>query len=130
MAGAGLVGFLLFSGQTPVSTASPTPTVEPTPSFNQELRNNRLTVRLLGLDTNEARRNRGSGINSDTIMVASVNAGQSEITLISVPRDTVDVPLPDGTLCSRRSTPSSPRTGPRRWSRRWGACSTSRSTAT
>ena len=102
MAAAGLTGFLLLSGRTPVATESPTPTVEPTPSFNEELLNNRLTVLLLGLDTNEARRERNAGLNSDSIMVASVNADQSEVTLISVPRDTVDVPLPDGTLWQQK----------------------------
>jgi LCP family protein required for cell wall assembly len=103
LAGAGLTGFLLLGGRPPEApTESPTPTVEPTPAFNEELLNSRLTVLLLGLDTNEPRRARGAGLNSDSIMVASVNADQSEVTLISVPRDTVDVPLPDGTLWQQK----------------------------
>ena len=93
---AGVAGFLFLRPGSPVASASPTPTVEPTPSFNQELLSNRLTVLLLGLDSDEARREKGKGVNCDTIMLASVNADQSEVTLISVPRDTVDVPLPDG----------------------------------
>jgi LCP family protein required for cell wall assembly len=33
-------------------------------------------------------------------MVASVNAERDEITLISIPRDTVDVPMPEGSIWS------------------------------
>ena len=63
-------------------------------------------------------------------MVASINADQSEVTLISVPRDTVDVPLPDGTTWARRSTPSTPGEAWRHGRRHGGACCRSRSTAT
>jgi LCP family protein required for cell wall assembly len=56
----------------------------------------------MGLDSNETRRDKGKGVNSDTIMLASISADQSEITLISIPRDTVDVPLPDGSTWNQK----------------------------
>jgi len=100
---AAVVGFLLFRpSQPPAAEASPTPTVEASPTFNEDLLSNRLTVLLLGLDTDESRRAKGKGVNADTIMLASINADQSEVTLISVPRDTVDVPLTDGTTWDRK----------------------------
>jgi LCP family protein required for cell wall assembly len=103
---AGVAGFVfLRPGAQPSPSPSPTigsATPSPTPALNQELLSNRLTVLLLGLDTNEPRRARGSGTNSDTIMLASISADQSEVTLISVPRDTVDVPLADGTLWQQK----------------------------
>ena len=104
---AGVAGFVfLRPGAQPSPTASPTQigsaTPSPTPALNQELLSNRLTVLLLGLDTNEPRRARGSGTNSDTIMVASISADQSEVTLMSIPRDTVDVTLPDGTVWQQK----------------------------
>ena len=68
-----------------------------TASLNQELLSKRLTVLLLGLDSNEGRRANNKGVNSDSIMLASINADQSEVTLISVPRDMTNVPMPDGT---------------------------------
>jgi LCP family protein required for cell wall assembly len=98
----GVVGFLLFGPKQPQASVTPTPTTLPSPTFNADLLNKRLTVLLLGLDINEPRRNRGSGENSDTIMLASINADQSEVTLISVPRDTVDVPLPDGSTWTQK----------------------------
>jgi len=104
---AGVAGFLLFRpGAQPSPSPSPTqigtPSPSPTPALNADLLNNRLTVLLLGLDTNVPRRDRGSGTNSDTIMLASISADQSEVTLISVPRDTVDVPLADGTTWQQK----------------------------
>jgi LCP family protein required for cell wall assembly len=81
-------------------TLSPTATAAaptPTPTLNQDLLSDRLTVLLLGLDSNESRRNRNKGVNSDSIMLASINADQSEVTLIGIPRDMTNVPLPDGT---------------------------------
>lgn len=80
-------------------SASPSASVEPTPTptLNPDLLGNRLTVLVLGLDIDAQRRLKGKGTNSDTIMLASISADQSTVTLIGVPRDTVDVPLPDGT---------------------------------
>jgi LCP family protein required for cell wall assembly len=96
----GVVGVLFFlpkpAPQDLVSSPPPaTPTPEPT--FNAELLNSPLTVLVIGTDSSEGRRNRGKGTNTDSMMVAAVNAEHTRITLVSVPRDTVDVPLADGT---------------------------------
>jgi LCP family protein required for cell wall assembly len=67
-------------------------------SLNQELLSQRLTVLVIGTDSSEARRAAGlNTINTDSMILASISADQSQVTLISLPRDTVDVPLPDGT---------------------------------
>jgi LCP family protein required for cell wall assembly len=100
--------FLLLQGQELAEQPTPTPsptlslTPSPSPTFNAALLQNRLTVLVIGLDTSEERRSRGAGINTDTIILASVSADQSEVTLISLPRDTVDIPLPDGTSWPRK----------------------------
>jgi LCP family protein required for cell wall assembly len=97
---AAVIGFILFRPPAPAEQPSASPS--PTATLNADLLSNRLTVLLLGLDSNEVRRERGKGVNSDTIMLASISADQSEITLISIPRDTVDVPLPDGSTWSQK----------------------------
>ena len=85
-----------------LAQASPTPSASatlgptPSPTLNQDLLSNRLTVLLLGLDSNEGRRANNKGVNSDSIMLASINADQSEVTLIGIPRDMTNIPLPDG----------------------------------
>jgi LCP family protein required for cell wall assembly len=98
---AAVLAFLVLrpSGETGAASPTPSPTVTPstTPGLNQDLLGNRLTVLLLGLDSSEARRDNNKGVNSDTIMLASVDADQSEVTLIGIPRDMVNVPLADGT---------------------------------
>jgi LCP family protein required for cell wall assembly len=105
---AAIVGLVLLQPGEDVGQASPTPSpsvsLAPSPAatLNQDLLSDRLTVLLLGLDSNESRRARGKGTNSDTIMLASVNADQSKVTLIGIPRDTVNIPLPDGTTWERK----------------------------
>jgi LCP family protein required for cell wall assembly len=102
----GAIGFVLFAGgepPPPEASPTPTPTVEPTPSpsieaFNEELLNQRLTVLVVGLDMNEERAAPGVVPNTDALMLASVSADQSEVVLVSLPRDTVDVPLADSTV--------------------------------
>jgi LCP family protein required for cell wall assembly len=69
-------------------------------ALNQELLTHRFTVLLVGLDLNEERRAPGVAGNTDALMLASVSADQSEVVLVSLPRDTVDVPLADGTTYS------------------------------
>jgi LCP family protein required for cell wall assembly len=104
----GVIAFFLVSGDEPAPEASPspiaTPTVEPSPTvaLNQELLNQRLTVLLVGLDLNAERRAPGVVGNADVLMLASVRADQSQVVLVSLPRDTVDVPLADGTLWSAK----------------------------
>jgi LCP family protein required for cell wall assembly len=105
---AGLALVLVLGGEPePEPSPSPSPSVEPssTPepspsieAFNEELLNERLTVLLVGLDMNEQREAPGIEGNTDVLMLASVSADQSEIVLISLPRDTVDVPLADGSV--------------------------------
>lgn len=102
---AAIVLFLFLRQDGLPPGASPTPTLEPTPTptLNPELLSNRMTVLVLGLDGSEGRRQRGiTSLNSDTIMLASISADQSEVTLIGIPRDTVDVPLPDGTTWQQK----------------------------
>ncbi|MGH2358845.1 MAG: LCP family protein [Candidatus Limnocylindria bacterium] len=97
-----VVLFLIFTGgepepePTPSPTASeePSPSASPSPSFNAELLDNRLTVLLVGLDLNEERQ--GAVANTDALMLASISADQSSVVLVSLPRDTVDIPLADG----------------------------------
>jgi LCP family protein required for cell wall assembly len=97
------LGFVLLNQRAPAASASPSASQpSPSPTLNQELLSNRFTVLVLGLDSSDARRARGAGINSDTIMIASMNADQSEMTLVSVPRDTVDIPMPDGTTWTQK----------------------------
>lgn len=105
---AGLALVLVLGGEPePEPSPSPSPSVEPssTPepspsieAFNDELLNQRLTVLVVGLDMNEQREAPGIEGNTDVLMLASVSADQSEIVLISLPRDTVDVPLADGSV--------------------------------
>jgi LCP family protein required for cell wall assembly len=91
---------LLSQRQAPADQPSPTPSPSlapsPTATLNEALLGSRLTVLIIGLDSSEARRSRGEGANTDTLILASVSADQSEVTLISLPRDTVDIPMPDG----------------------------------
>ena len=100
---AAIVGLVLLQPSDEVGQASPTPSPSsspepsPTATLNPDLLSNRLTVLLLGLDSNEGRRANNKGVNSDSIMLASINADQSEVTLIGIPRDMTNVPLPDGT---------------------------------
>jgi LCP family protein required for cell wall assembly len=98
---AAVLGFLLLNQRAPlVPASSPSPT--PVPTLNAALLDQRVTVLCLGLDSDERRRKLEKGVNSDAIMVASINADQSEVTLVSLPRDTVDIPLPDGSTWQQK----------------------------
>jgi len=96
---------------SPTSTLSPTPTASPTPSpsasptpkpkptpvpLDQALLKRRLTVLILGVDSNPDRASRNMPVNTDTMIVASVNAGHSRIATVALPRDTVNLPLAGG----------------------------------
>lgn len=102
----GVIAFALLSGgepepePSPTAPAEPSPVPSPTVTLNEELLNQRLTVLVVGLDMNDARRQPGIVGNTDVLMLASVNADQSDVVLVSLPRDTVDVPLGDGTAWS------------------------------
>jgi LCP family protein required for cell wall assembly len=87
---------------SPTATPSPIPTPPPTPSptpnpYNAELLDHRFTVLIVGEDVNAARRARGyTGDNTDAIMLVSIDAAQKQVTMVSLPRDTVDIPLANG----------------------------------
>jgi LCP family protein required for cell wall assembly len=78
--------------------ASPTPS----PTLNADLLSRRLTVLVIGTDVNAARAARNEPLNTDSLMLASINADQSSVTLISIPRDLTDVPLADGSTWDRK----------------------------
>ena len=80
------------------------PTPEPTasPTLSAELMDRPWNVLYVGIDLNERRRGENQPLNTDALMLVSLSADQSELTLVSLPRDTVDVPLPDGTVYPRK----------------------------
>ena len=106
-----IIGFVLLSGGSgePTPRDSVAPSAEasaPAPSasaeLNAELLDRRWTVLFVGLDTDSSRESRGEPVSSDALMLVSVSADQSAVTLVSLPRDTVDVPLPDGGTYERK----------------------------
>ena len=94
------------STEEPEAPPSASPTAEPTPSatpeLNAELIDRPWTVLYLGTDLNATREEDGMTPSTDALMVIHVPADQSEVTMISLPRDTVDVPLADGSLYERK----------------------------
>ena len=109
---AGVIGFLLLSGgpatdpeTSPSASAesSAVPSVEASAELNAELLDRRWTVLFVGTDLNASRENDPAFVpNADALMLVSLSADQSELTLVSLPRDTVDVPLPDGGTWTRK----------------------------
>jgi LCP family protein required for cell wall assembly len=106
-----VVAFLLLSspdvpiaGESPEpsASASAAPSASASPELAQELLDRRWTVLYVGTDLNEARERDDHAPNTDALMVVSVSDDQSEVTLISLPRDTIDVPLPDGETYGRK----------------------------
>jgi LCP family protein required for cell wall assembly len=102
---AAVIGFLLLSNRpaaVPEAPASPSPSASASAvpsasaSFAAELLERRWTVLFVGTDHSAERESMGLPVNSDAILLASLSADQSQLTLVSLPRDTVDVPLPDG----------------------------------
>ena len=94
-----VIGFLLFANrQTADPGASPSPpaSVAALASVAADMLERRWTVLFVGTDHNAEREAAGEPINADSLMLASLSADQSALSLISLPRDTVDVPLPDG----------------------------------
>jgi LCP family protein required for cell wall assembly len=98
----------------PSPTASPTPTLQPAPTLipsptptplptpeplNSRLLDHRFTVLLVGEDQSAARQARGYlGDNTDSLMVISVSPRQKRVVMLSLPRDTVNIPLANGQL--------------------------------
>ena len=84
--------FLIPASASPSATASLSPS--PTPAVP------RVNVLLVGVDA-------GVGRNTyltDTMIVASLDPTTKTVSMVSVPRDMVDVPLPDGRRSRARST--------------------------
>jgi len=97
---AGILALVLLNRESSPPAASQSASVIPSvaASLNQELLSQRLTVLVIGIDSSEQRRAEGyNTINTDSMILASISADQSQVVLISLPRDAVDVPLPDGT---------------------------------
>ena len=105
-----IIAFLLLSGGAeelaespePSASGSEAPSASATPELNAELLDRRWTVLYVGTDLSAAREEEGHVPNTDALMVVSVSADQSEVAMISLPRDTVDVPLPGGEIYARK----------------------------
>ena len=83
----------------PTASPSPTPVPSPTPiPLDLEMLAHRFTVLVVGDDSDSERRQQGYDVNTDALMVVSVSADQSRIAMVSLPRDIVDVPMPDGSI--------------------------------
>jgi LCP family protein required for cell wall assembly len=79
---------------TSVDTASPSPSVTPSPTAAVE----RVNVLLIGVDAGVGR----NTFLTDTMMVASLDPVARTVSMASIPRDTVDVPLPDGRVFKQK----------------------------
>jgi LCP family protein required for cell wall assembly len=97
-----VVAFLFFSSRDepplagPTDSPEPTVSVDPSATLAADLLDRRWTVLYVGTDLNERRENEGQGPNTDALMLVSLSADGSRLTLVSLPRDTVDLPLADG----------------------------------
>ncbi len=69
------------------SVGSPLPSPTPLPPWDGK---ERLNILLIGSDE------QGGGHNTDTLIVASIDPPTGQVALFSLPRDTVDVPVPAG----------------------------------
>jgi LCP family protein required for cell wall assembly len=99
-----VIAFLMFSQRPVPPAASPSASVAPSASaeLNAEMLGRRWTVLFVGTDRNSRREAAGEAENADALLVASLSADQSQLTLVSLPRDTVDVPLPDGSTYEQK----------------------------
>lgn len=86
---------------TPRPTPAPTPTPEPTPTpvvINQGLLTQRITVLFAGNDSTPDRVANGYGPLTDSMVVASISADHTQLAMVALPRDTVDIPLGNGAI--------------------------------
>ncbi len=100
---------------TPRPTASPTPTASPSPSATPlpaAFADDRVTLLVLGSDSDSGRRARGKGYLTDAITVLSVAADGSNPVLVSLPRDSTDIAMPDGSVWTRKVNEIAPTLGP------------------
>ncbi len=77
---------------TPAPTATPQPTPEPA------LLGRRVTLLVLGSDSNPARLAQSRYYRTDAIILLSVDAAKKRVSMTSLPRDVVDVPLGNGAV--------------------------------
>lgn len=98
---------------TPSPTPRPTATPRPTPSPTPVAGDGRLTILVLGSDSSADRAAVGAGGLTDAITVVSVRDDGSGLALVSVPRDTSDVPMPDGTVWTAKINAMAATLGPR-----------------
>jgi LCP family protein required for cell wall assembly len=105
-------GFILW-GSTPAPSPTPEPSPQPSPtgslppstadpSLATELLDRSWTILFVGLDRNEERAQRDEPVNADALMVVHVDESQSQVSLVSIPRDTVNAPLADGSTHERK----------------------------
>jgi len=105
-----VVGFVVLSGTepppgvspsvSPSTSAEPSASASASPTFAADLLERRWSVLYVGTDVNETRAGNQEPVNTDALMVVSLSADQSELTLVSLPRDTIDVPLSNGATWS------------------------------
>jgi LCP family protein required for cell wall assembly len=83
-------------------TAEPTATIKPSPipiPVDEAMLARRFTILVAGSDSSLSRRsNAVREWNTDALMVISVSPDQQRIAILSLPRDTVDVPMADGSI--------------------------------
>jgi LCP family protein required for cell wall assembly len=78
---------------SPTPTATPAPTPSPTPPIEALTgTDGRLTMLVMGSDYRRGH----PGNRTDTMMVISVDPASGKVAIASIPRDTVNFPLPDG----------------------------------
>lgn len=86
---------------TPTPSPSPTPSPTPTPTPAPTVDELNTTILLVGRDFLSSRVALGeSGMNTDMLIVVNVHADGSRIDLMSLPRDSTDVPTGDGGIWS------------------------------
>jgi polyisoprenyl-teichoic acid--peptidoglycan teichoic acid transferase len=103
----GLVAGLVLgacAADGPVETPAEEPTPIPTPAetINPDLLDRPWTILFAGTDLNRAREQRGEPVSTDALMLVRLSADQSTLILVSVPRDTVDVPMSGGGTWERK----------------------------
>jgi LCP family protein required for cell wall assembly len=102
-------GVFMLGGGTSAPPPTPEPSQDPSPtaslppstadpSLATELMDRPWTILFVGLDRNEERAQRDEPVNADALMVVHVDESQSRVSLVSIPRDTVNAPLADGSV--------------------------------
>ena len=81
------------SASPTLNVGTPNPSVSAAPAASiAPWTGGRLNILLIGAD----QRPRESTFNTDTLIVASIDPDSGQVAMFSIPRDTVDVPLPPG----------------------------------